>query len=280
MRGKQGTGKGVFVSQFGKLFGQHFLHVKSSRLLTGNFNAHLKDALIVFSDEAFFAGDKQMAGVLKGLITEDTNTIEFKGKDAFQVNNYVRLLIASNNDWVIPAGMEERRFLMLDVSEAKMQNTAYFAEIIKQMDSGGREALLHHLMECDLDGVNLRKIPSTDALFEQKVRSMGSIEQWWYEKLVDGAIILDQEHWNDSINSNAAYEDYIKHAEKIGERRRASPTEFGITLKKLAPGVNKKLARVRGKRVYHYLLPNLIECRRAFEELMRMPITWPKRRRG
>ena len=101
-----------------------------------------------------------------------------------------------------------------------------------------------------------------------------------YEKLVDGAIILDQEHWNDSISSSAAYENYIKHAEKIGERRRASPTEFGITLRKLTPGVNRKQARVHGERVYHYLMPALRECRRAFEELMRMSITWPKRRRG
>ena len=92
--------------------------------------------------------------------------------------------------------------------------------------------------------------------------------------------IQGQGHWNDSINSGAAYEDYIKHAEKIGERRRASPTEFGITLRKLAPGVKRKHARVRGKRVYHYLLPTLRDCRRVFEELMRMPITWPKRRRG
>ena len=234
----------------------------------------------MFSDEAFFAGDNQMAGVLKGLITEDTNTIEFKGKDAFQVNNYVRLLIASNNDWVIPAGMEERRFLMLDVSDSKMQNTAYFAEIIKQMDDGGREALLNHLMERDLSGVNLRKVPSTAALFEQKVRSLGSVELWWYQKLVDGAISRRQKHWSDRIDSRAAYEDYIQHAIKIGEYRRASASEFGIALKKLVPGLNKKQVRLHGKRTYCYEFPTLSECRKDFENLMRMPITWSERRRG
>ena len=97
LRGDQGVGKGVFISNFGKLFGAHFKHVSSSHHLVGNFNSSLKDALIVFADEAFWAGDKASEGRLKALITEDTNVIEMKGRDAFPVKNHVRLFVASNN---------------------------------------------------------------------------------------------------------------------------------------------------------------------------------------
>ena len=97
LRGKQGVGKGIFCSEFGKLFGQHFVHVQHARHLTGHFNAHLKDALIVFADEAFWAGDKSAEGALKAMVTEDLLPIEFKGKDATYVRNHIRLLVASNN---------------------------------------------------------------------------------------------------------------------------------------------------------------------------------------
>ena len=62
IRGKQGVGKGIFVNVFASLFGPHTMHVTQSSHLVGNFNAHLKDKLLVFADEAFWAGDKRAEG--------------------------------------------------------------------------------------------------------------------------------------------------------------------------------------------------------------------------
>ncbi len=145
------------------------------------------------------------------------------------------------------------------------------------MDDGGREALLHFLKARNLDGVNLRNIPQTEALFEQKVRSLGSVEKWWYSKL-DDALLPGQKHWEDTIRTDAVYDDYVKYAEKIGERHRATQIELGIALKKLAPERKRKLVRVHSSRPYHYLFPPLTACRKTFEELMRTGITWPRRR--
>ena len=127
--GKQGTGKGCFVSEFGKLFGSHFLQVNNQNQITGHFNSHLKDALLVFCDEGFWAGDKSAEGVIKGMITEDNIMVEPKGKDAYPVKNHIRLIIATNNKWVVPAGLEERRFCVLDVSDKHMQDRKYFGPI-------------------------------------------------------------------------------------------------------------------------------------------------------
>ena len=69
LRGKQGTGKGVFARHFGALFGQHYRPISQPRHLTGHFNAHLQDCLLLFVDEGFWAGDKAGEGVLKALIT-------------------------------------------------------------------------------------------------------------------------------------------------------------------------------------------------------------------
>ena len=183
LQGRQGTGKGVFCSQFGALFGRHFIQISQAGHLTGNFNSHLKDKLIVSADEAFWAGDKKAEGVLKSLITEDTIQIEMKGKDVITFRNHIRLIVSSNNNWVIPAGNEERRFFVLDVSEALMQDRTYFASIIAEMNSGGREALLQYLLDYDLSATDVGSPPKTAALMDQKRHSSSALQRWWYERL-------------------------------------------------------------------------------------------------
>ncbi|MFP6869023.1 MAG: primase-helicase family protein, partial [Nitrospinota bacterium] len=132
LRGRLGTGKGVLCTQFGALFGPHFIQVSQPNHLTGNFNSHLKDKLIVYADEAFWAGDKKAEGVLKAMITEDTIQIEMKGKDVLTFRNHIRLLVTSNHEWVVPAGNEERRFFVIDVGDARIKDHIYFGAIVDQ----------------------------------------------------------------------------------------------------------------------------------------------------
>ena len=131
----------------------------------------------------FWAGDHAAEGKLKDLITGEHHFIEYKGKEPIRVRNYVRLFVTGNPDWLVPAGIEERRFAALDMGEARMQDTEYFAAIDAEMDNGGREALLEHLLRFDLSTVNLREIPKTAALLEQKMSSLSPEQGWWLDTL-------------------------------------------------------------------------------------------------
>ena len=177
LRGKEGTGKGVAIGQFGRLFGSHYRHISQAGHLTGHFNAHLQHCSILFADEAFFAGDRSHESILKALITEDTLIIEPKGVDAFPVKNCLHLMMSSNSDWVVPAGADARRYFVLSVADTKKQDHTYFAAIVQEMDNGGREALLYLLLNRDLSGFNLRNVPQTGALAEQKAHSRRGIDR-------------------------------------------------------------------------------------------------------
>lgn len=124
LQGLRGVGKGVFVEIFGEIFGHHYQLVTKQAQATGRFNSHLKNCLLLYLDEAFFAGDKTIAGVLKSLITSKHHLIELKGKDAIKMANHINCIIASNNDWVVSVGRYERRFLVLNVADTQMQNQA------------------------------------------------------------------------------------------------------------------------------------------------------------
>jgi Family of unknown function (DUF5906) len=177
MRGKEGTGKGVAAKEYGRLFGPHFRHVVHAGHLVGHFNSHLQHCSALFADEAFYAGDRSHESTLKALITEETLLVEPKGVDVFAVRNCIHLLMSSNADWVVPAGAEARRYFVLNVADTCMQDTQYFAAIADQMEDGGRAALLALLQNRDLSGFNVRSVPLTEALAEQKAHSRRGIDR-------------------------------------------------------------------------------------------------------
>jgi len=269
-RGRQGTGKTITGNIVGKLFGHSYKHVASARRVTGQFNPHLGECLLLHADEAFWAGDKSGEGALKDLITSNVQWIERKGIDAVEVPNYVRLLVTSNSDWVVPAGLEERRFCVIDVGESHMQDKAYFKAIMQQMESGGYEALLQYLMDFPLDGIDLRTIPQTSALAEQKIASLPPESAWWLDTLARGALWGDRDGAG-LVAKKRLYADFVRHAERVGVRRKSIETAVGIFLKKHVKGLKTPYVRLDDdpRPVPCYQFPPLRKCREVFGRTIR-----------
>lgn len=288
LKGKRGAGKGVFASTFGSLFGRHFMPVTHGDHLVGKFNAHLRDCVVLFGDEAFFAGDKRHEGMLKVLITEKLLMTEKKGVDPTTGRNYTHVILASNDDWVVPAGENERRFFILHVSDGNLQDTSYFAEIGRQMENGGYEALLHYLMHYDLSDFSVRDVPKTEALQAQKEHSFSSIEEWWYSKLQDGEI-FDGQGWPSGIPRANLRENLTAYTKAFGAPLRANATKLGQFIRRVVPddwelgsgklagthtvieedGEPRQVTRPNG-----YLLPPLEVCREHWEKLFGGKFKW------
>ncbi|WP_420807618.1 primase-helicase family protein [Bradyrhizobium valentinum] len=66
---------------------------------------------------------------LKHLITSEQVMIESKGINAFQVASVLRIIISSNEDWIVPATFDERRFCVLNVADTRARDTVYFAKL-------------------------------------------------------------------------------------------------------------------------------------------------------
>lgn len=265
LRGGEGVGKGMFCSEFGKLFGPHFKHVWSTRQLVGNFNAHLANALVVFADEALWAGDKASEGVLKALITERTIPLEYKGKDLVHVNNHVHLIISTNNEWAVPAGPRARRFCMIDVLDDHQQDTEYFGAIQKEMDNGGREALFHLLRNVNLEGVNLRKIPITEALTEMKKLTMaGTPAEFVYSILERRTLDPSHSEWESRVTKASLHYQYAEWGKHV--RHKSTETQLGMALKKLLPHLKPCwiASSMGGRPQKGWDFGSLQQCRDAF----------------
>jgi len=188
-RGGKGSGKGTFARALTELFGQHGLHITSSDLLTGRFTGHLEDCCLLFADEAIHPGDREAEARLKGLVTEPVLTLEAKGRDARPARNHLKIVMASNEEWIAPASWDERRYAVFDVSPKRIGDKRYFADLNAELENGGREAMLADLLAMDLgDWRPGDTIPDTTALRSQKDLSLPPEEAWLLAILESGEI--------------------------------------------------------------------------------------------
>jgi len=269
LRGKSGTGKSFFAKNFGSLWGRHYLQVSDAKHLVGAFNAHLRDCIVLFGDEAFYAGDKKHESVLKTLITENQMVIEAKGVDAEVYPNFIHMILASNSEWVVPTGPTERRFFVLDVADDHQQESAYFAKVQADMDEGGRESLLYYLLNYDLTGFDVRKVPVTAALLEQKKYSLSPMHDWWLWRLEQGTLLDTHDYWEGKVPVNDLIDDYVASLRDFHVNQRGSRIKVGMFLKNVCPdGWPKKTRESSGaNRPYYYEFPPLRHCREKWDKL-------------
>jgi hypothetical protein len=280
LRGPEGVGKGFFANVLGRLCPHHYVVVSQSAHLTGKFNSHHQQCLLMFVDEAFWAGDKQGEGALKHLVTDHELLIEPKHVNAFMVRNLTRLIIASNEHWVVPAGIKARRWFVLDVASTHANDRKYFGAIEAEMDSGGLQGLMHLLQTFDLSTVDIYTAPKTEALFEQKEESLPPHERWWLRCLQDGEIGYHgdegSDKWPKEIQKDELWESYQWYTKEHNIRSRIWP----------AASLHKWLRRYHllpesqefrprsGDRKRVIRLPSLEACREAYSRHLAQQIVW------
>ncbi len=288
LKGEKGSGKGTLGKLIKTIYGQHGIQITNPKYLIGNFNGHLQDCCFLFADEAFFAGDKQHENILKSLITEDTMQIERKGIDVVSVKNRLKLLMASNNDWIAPASKDERRYFVLDVSSKRIGDAQYFKDLHSDIHSDDvKAAFLFDMLNRDLSKFIVSKVPETSGLKSQRLQSLDSFGKYWVDALTRGYLL-------ETISADAFAHNFSEWIEDpsmqlvitgyqqwVGKQRLSkfdilSQTDMGRRLTNWYG--SKKRSRQRriagcdyqgnkimtGERSYYYSLGNLENATKAF----------------
>ena len=292
LRSGEGGGKNIIISIFEDYFGKHAVQLTKPEDLTG-FNDHLATSVFVFLNEAMWGGNKAAEGAVKSAITDKKLMVERKFVPKFEARNCTHIMVASNNDWVVPVGVGDRRFVMLDLNDEHKGNHAYFHALADEIDNGGKEAFIHVLRHgVDLTGFNAYDIPAQlDSVtkLDHKVRGMDSIEKWWMEVLTEGEFTFrgpnggamprtvewpeDGELMIPRSDFHRSYEDstrghYVedsfsvnkKVAELLGER----------VIRKTRPAAKSE----GNKRPWFFILPSLTEARALMEKRLKQHGPW------
>jgi hypothetical protein len=307
LRGGQGVGKTKIGEVLISLIREHSYQINSAHHLVGKFNAHLQDCLLLVANEAFFAGDKQHENVLKSLITDRTVMVEMKGKDAFEAPNYTRILMTSNEDWVVPRALDDRRFAVFDVGERNRRDRSFFRNLDLQLDidpytqtsNGGKEHLLRFLLDYKMDEEFTVRIPETAAGDSQKELSLNPVMKWWRERLTQGdpapkagmwARRDEQKFWPAVIAKESLYEDF-RHQVNPRWASTFDATKFWVTMWKFldkdAPSkfctvryeqrnADGVISGLKTERLRFMELPTLAAARKRFDRETGMKTVWPE----
>ena len=283
---EEGCGKGFYEATMGRLLGNHAMQVTNPKHIIGNFNPHLETLLRLTADEALFVHNPEHRNALFGLITEPTLTIEPKGCGVYTADSYLNLSLTSNADHFVPVSGTARRFFIPTVSAARKQDFAYFAALKAELENGGYEALLYHLLhEVDLADFDVRKVPQTEELRQQRNHSLPPLEAWWCELLETGTLWgADPEEPHRAVSNSYPRQieienksgfggttSQIRHVTQLGiydQARQLEPRlkknyvndhRLGAHLKEMGCDNANKVLRRRG-----WTFPPLLECRAAW----------------
>jgi hypothetical protein len=133
---------------------------------------------------------------MSGLLPIATNLrtslveVELKFGRSFEIESFHRLLITSNHTQVIQASSEARRFVVCDVSDARMGNVGYFDSlyaIADGRDDAAAQAFMHYLLNRDLSTFKpwaaQQQFLGDRALMDQKLLSLAPPLAWLGEVL-------------------------------------------------------------------------------------------------
>lgn len=278
-KGRKGVGKNALVERVGALLGQHFMVADDDRYLLGNFNSHLENNLFFVLDEASWAGDKRAEGRLKGLITGERHTIERKGFESYRVRNLTRVAIIGNEDWIVPASQDERRFAVFNVGEGRRQDRKFFIDMRVGMEKGGYSNLLRFLLDYDISDLDLGDAPQTEGLVQQKHASLGPVEEWWLDCLRSNELHGSgfEGDLPPHIPKNRIHEAFKRWADTRNIRSRL-PSRNAIydTVKRLAPSFKhaKRRPEEAHDATYAYINPGIAVLRADWEKYIGGKVDW------
>jgi Family of unknown function (DUF5906) len=169
---KHQAGKGALLGEtLLKIYGPSGFIPSATDQVVGRFNDAILGRAYIFLDEVMFSGDRRAADAIKRLSTTTLYGIETKGLPIVQFPVAVNFWAATNHD--VAAFIEEAdvRYWVVDVSESKIGDPAYFDALMKEVESGGREAFAYHLLNMDVTGfVPLRDTPKNNAAKREMIR--------------------------------------------------------------------------------------------------------------
>lgn len=277
--GKQGTGKGLFFQVLQRIWSRTALLVSDINQVVGQFNAALERHYVIIMDEALFSGDRKSQDRMKSLITETTCHIEQKYQPARTINSVHRFFASSNHNHFSHIEADDRRSLVIRVSDEYQGNLPYFSVLSNEInDDQAIAAMVYDLLNIDLNNFNVRVRPLTQEHGNQKLLSLQGVDRYWYEVLSAGCFDI---RWNTNawlsprfVATNMLldkYQEFDKRSQKF------VPTvskDIADALARLCPSAKKDRQKDNFGQHRGYILPDLATARKEFKSLYKCNIDW------
>lgn len=182
--GEKGFGKDTLFDFFGThiLGSRYFIDYEDNNQFFDHYDTGRVNKILAKLQEADRAICLKNASVLKTKVTAKTQNPNPKGKTAFHVQNFCRLVLTTNKGNPVDFADGERRFVLLAASGEKKGNKEYFDRIYTTLFTPeGGKAIASYLMARDIKTWNPRGLPKNEYQ-EFVVESEKSVEERFMEE--------------------------------------------------------------------------------------------------
>lgn len=254
LKSSQRAGKGIIMQVIMDIIGETLCFQPSSMSdVLGTFNPHVENKLLLFLDEMVWGGQKEMAGVLKKYITERKLLINSKGVKEKIVNNLFNVVIASNEDWVVPSGFSEQRFQVIQLSEElNTMDVETRKKTVMDIINVDKKQLYSYFKNRDITLFDPTQIIRTKAFLEQNLMSMDSVHKFLYE--LDVSNLPTDE--NDRINTAELYSVYKYYCDN--QHNKFPDTNAAFHRKVRDFGLTANRGKVHNENKHYYTITKAI----------------------
>ena len=273
LKSTERAGKGLIIDKIKEILGDMYVfHPSSPKDILGDYNVGCRNKLLIFMDELVWGGDKERAGVFKKLISEKKISINAKFKSIYDIDNLANIVIASNENWVVPAGTTDTRWVVLELDNSlAICNKTEKKRIVSEILNTDIYELAKFFYERDIENWDSDDIPITDALRDQRINSMSTVNRWWFNSLNTGYFTYENNKkiFNNKDNSviyrKFIYDSYIEHSK---DRHTISASLFK-KIKNFVGELKQTRRSIEGKRIYCIVIPKLEICQNLWRNLYR-----------
>ena len=281
-KGDKGLGKSAIIERLVAALGSNGIVIDKTDHLTGNFNMHLMNKLLVVLEESYWSGNPASEGPLKHIITDKKMTFEPKGINSFQAESFCRVVLITNNDWAVPASEDERRYFIPTISRASLEankTTKYhprgdfFPFLFQEMDHGGLAAFLWDMAHRDISSSNVMRAPRTAELTDQFIRSLKGLDAWLFDVLSAGGFTQSSGVFKPAFGTQVPLDQLIESSTgylTTHEKRQGIVKKFQDLFKKRLPTTATMLT---GSTVTPFVMfSDLLYCKKEYQRLCDMQL--------
>lgn len=183
--GPSGTGKGLFVAPFRKVFGDNAVTVSNDQLRS-TFNSIYANRQLIHADELKRVRDEGdlVNQRIKLLVTDDKMIVNGKGVPEYRVRNCANLVLTSNYYDCVKLDQDDRRMCVVHWTPTSSDvdrrgDQPYWVRYVKWLEGDGPGALYQFLLEWDCSKFDpFAWAPGTKSKEDVTEASMAPIEIW------------------------------------------------------------------------------------------------------
>jgi hypothetical protein len=180
--GKQGCGKSCLMKLFELFFGSDkiFETTSPSRDVWGNFNGMMSNCFLVNLNELCKKDGTEAEGKIKGLITDESLTINQKGIGQYTIKSFHRFIATTNKEEPMNSSEGDRRNLIIRSSDEKKGDVEYFNKFHEYLSDEAVVRTCYDYFKSipNMDQFKKIPLPQTDYQNNLKELSRSPIEQW------------------------------------------------------------------------------------------------------